>query len=126
LIFTWEFLFEFTILAVHPLPYMDVEYDIPILDMLGQKKQRFIVKYMLSDFIFAFMFLRVYFVIRTLMNFCPYSEMYSKRICAKYGFEPTTSFCLKALIKKQPGTTILVTSVISILWLSYVLRIFER
>lgn len=84
LIFTWEFLFEFTILLVHPPPYVEVEYNIPILDMLGNKNTFKPVKYMLSDFLFAFMFLRVYFVVRTLMNFSPYSEMHSKRICAKY------------------------------------------
>jgi hypothetical protein len=72
------------------------------------------------------MFFRVYFLIRTIMNFCAYSELYSKRVCKKYGFESNTSFCLKALIKKSPGGTILVITVISIMWLSYVLRIFER
>jgi hypothetical protein len=72
------------------------------------------------------MFLRVYFLIRTIMNFCPFSALYSKRICKKYGFESDTAFCIKALIKKSPGGTILVVSSISIMWLSYVLRIFER
>lgn len=94
--------------------------------MLGSKTEYLPVKYMLSDFLFAFMFLRVYFVIRTLMNFSQFSEMHSKRICAKYGVEANTSFCVKALMKKSPGTTILITSVISIMWLSYLLRIFER
>ena len=126
LIFTWEFLFEFIILTVFPIPYYDKQYDIPILDMIGDKKSNVIVKYMLSDFLFAFMFLRVYYVIRTLMNFCPYSEMYAKRICAKHGFESSTSFCIKALITKTPGITIILTSIISVMWLSYLLRIFER
>jgi len=123
---TGEFLFEFTILVVFPIPYYEKQIDVPVLDMLGDKKDNVIVRYMLSDFLFAFMFLRVYYVIRTLMNFCPYSEMYAKRICAKYGFESSTSFCIKALITKSPGVTILLTSVISIMWLSYLLRIFER
>ena len=39
LIFTWEFAFEFVLLAVHPLPYYDVQYDVPILNMLGDKSQ---------------------------------------------------------------------------------------
>jgi hypothetical protein len=94
--------------------------------MLATKSVYLPVRYMLSDFLFAFMFLRVYFVIRTLMNFSPYSEMHAKRICAKYQVDADTSFCIKALMKKNPGMTILITSVISIMWLSYVLRIFER
>lgn len=126
LICSWEFMFEFVILAVHPLPYYDVQYDVPILNMLGDKSEYQPVRYMLSDFLFAFMFLRVYFVIRTLMNFTSFSEMHSKRICAKYGVEANTSFCVKALMKKNAGMTILLTSIISIMWLSYLLRIFER
>lgn len=94
--------------------------------MLSSKDMEVDVHYMLSDFLFAFMFLRFYFLVRTLMNFSVYSELYSKRVCAKYKFEASTSFCVKALITKQPGTTIFLTAVISIMWLSYLLRIFER
>lgn len=94
--------------------------------MLLTKSTYVDVRYLLSDFLFAFMFMRVYFLIRTIMNFCPYSELYSKRVCKKYGFESDTAFCLKALIKKNTGSTILVISIISIMWLSYLLRIFER
>jgi len=97
-----------------------------ILNMLGSKDQYVPVNYMLSDFLFAFMFCRFYFLIRTLMNFSVYSELYSKRVCAKYKFEASTSFCIKALITKQPGLTIFLTALISIMWLSYLLRIFER
>ena len=39
---------------------------------------------------------------------------------------PGASFCLKALIEQRPGFTVTILSVISILWLSYLLRIFER
>jgi hypothetical protein len=94
--------------------------------MLGSKNEYVPVHYMLSDFLFAFMFLRFYFLIRTLMNFSVYSELYSKRVCAKYKFEASTSFCIKALITKSPGLTIFLTAMISIMWLSYLLRIFER
>ena len=81
---------------------------------------------MLGDFLFAFMFLRCYFVIRTIMNFTAYSNLNSKKVCDKYGFEADTSFCFKALIQKSPGATVAFTAMFSILWLSYLLRIFER
>lgn len=94
--------------------------------MLGSKDSYVPVNYMLSDFLFAFMFLRFYYLVRTLMNFSVYSDLYSKRVCAKYKFEANTFFCIKALITKQPGQTIFIIATLSIMWLSYLLRIFER
>jgi len=96
-VFSWEFLFEFTTLAIHPLPNYDAEYIFDIIDMLGSKSKLVAVKYNLSDFLFAFMFMRIYFLIRTLLNFSIFSDLYSKRVCAKYGFEASTSFYVKAL-----------------------------
>jgi hypothetical protein len=94
--------------------------------MMGDKTQLDDVNYMLSDFLFAGMFLRTYFLIRTLLNFSIYSDLYSKRVCSRYGFEASTSFYVKALFVKRPGLIIGMVSTISILFLSYVLRIFER
>ncbi len=85
MILSWEFIFEFTILAIHPLPNYDAEYHFLIIDMLSTKSKLVPVTYNLSDFLFAFMFLRVYFLIRTLLNFTDFSDLYSKKICAKYG-----------------------------------------
>jgi hypothetical protein len=97
-----------------------------ILNMLGSKDAMVPVKYMLGDFLFAFMFFRFYFLIRTIMNFSTYSDLNSKKVCRNNHFESNTSFCVKALILKSPGMTILITSVLSIMWLSYLLRIFEK
>lgn len=60
------------------------------------------------------------------MNFSVFAELYSKKICLKYGFEQDTAFALKALVTKKPGQTIIVVATISIMWLAYLLRIFER
>lgn len=105
---------------------MEKQYPVKILNMLSTKDNYVDVNYFLSDFLFAFMFMRFYYLIRTLMNFSVYSELYSKRVCYKYKFEASTSFCVKALISKQPGLTIFLTTMISVMWLSYLLRIFER
>jgi hypothetical protein len=114
------------ILMVHPIPYYDQKYTFEIIDMFVDKSRYVPVDYYLGDFLFAFMFMRFYFLIRTLVNFSLYSELFSKKVCAKYGVEPNMQFCLKALMQKKPGSTILTGSIISILWLSYLLRIFER
>lgn len=126
LLATWEFAMEFLILSVHPIPYYEREYFVQMLDMLGTKSNYIEVRYMLGDFLFAFMLLRVYFLVRTLMNLNLYSELSSKRICGKHEVVPGHYFCIKALIDERPGSTVLLTGIISVLWLAYVLRIFER
>jgi hypothetical protein len=60
--------------------------------MLSTKSKLVPVSYYLSDFLFALMFLRVYFLIRTLMNFTIFSDLYSKKICAKLGIQADTMF----------------------------------
>ena len=125
-LFTFETLFEVMILVIHPLPYIDYEYEFLIINMLGAKDKLCPVHYMLGDFLFAFMFLRCYFLLRTIMNFSVFSNLNSKKICSQHNFEHNTSFCFKALVQKSPGSTVAFLAVFSILWLSYLLRIFEK
>lgn len=65
--------------------------------MLGAKDQYVDVHYMLGDFLFALMFLRFYFILRTIMNFSIYSDLSSKKICKNNGFESNPAFCFKAM-----------------------------
>jgi len=69
---------------IHPIPFYEREYRVPMLDMLATKTTYIDVRYMIGDFLFAFMLLRFYFLVRTLMNLNLYSELTSKRICGKY------------------------------------------
>jgi len=117
---------EISILLIHNMPYVEQEYTFYIIDMLNTKSVLIPVTYMLSDFIFAFMFLRIYFLIRTFFTFTIYADLYSKKVCAKYGFEANTSFYIKALFTKMPALITFLIATTSTLVLSYVLRIFER
>ena len=105
---------------------MEEEYTFKILNMLGTKDKMVDVRYMLSDFLFAYMFLRFYFFMRTVTNFSIYSELNSRRICSNNGFAVGIGFVLKANVQKRPGSTVLFISCISVMWLSYLLRIFEK
>ena len=91
---TFQFLFEFTILVIHPYNGADSNYSFTLesVDMLGSKDDMIAVTYRVSDFLLALKFLRSYFLVRTLLNFTVFSDLYSKKICAKYGFEGDTSF----------------------------------
>jgi hypothetical protein len=100
---TVGFLAEVIVIAVHPFPYIEKLYIVPTLDMMDTKSVYLDIEYLLSDFLFAFMFLRVYFLIRTCMNYSVYNELFSRKICHQYGFDGNTSFCIKALVLKSPG-----------------------
>jgi hypothetical protein len=60
------------------------------------------------------------------MNFTIFSDLYSKKICAKLGIQADTMFQLKGLYSKMPGVIVFMVATISTLVLGYVLRIFER
>lgn len=126
LLISWEFFFEFSILIIHPPPGVEKLYTFMIINMLGNKNILVPVYYLLSDFLFALMFCRFYFLIRALLNFSIFSDLYSKRLCSKFGVEASVGFYCKALYVKKPGVIIILISSLSITWLSYVLRIFER
>ena len=115
-------------MVIHPYNGSDSNYTFTFesVDMLGSKDDMLAVNYRVSDFLLALMFCRSYFLIRTLLNFTVYSDLYSKKVCAKYGFEGDTSFQIKALYIKQTGTFIIFVATFSLLILSYVVRIFER
>lgn len=49
----------------------------------------------LSDFISAFMFIRVFFLFKTRFNYSKYRSTYSKTICKEHKFYPTNWFILK-------------------------------
>ena len=119
-------MFELCLLAIHPFPYFEHDYITYILDMMMTKGAYVPTTFMLSDFLFAFMTLRVYFVIKSFLNMSLYSEIYSQKICKRYGIEANTAFYIKALLNKKPGLTVLFTAFISIMWSAYILRIFER
>jgi hypothetical protein len=92
-----EFLWEVLILIPHPLPYYEREYTVNIIDMFATKSKLVPVNYMLGDFLFALMFMRFYFILKTVMNFSMYSDLGSKKICKNNGFESNPAFCFKAM-----------------------------
>jgi hypothetical protein len=126
LLYSREFFFELVILLIHNVPNYDFEITFYIIDMLNTKSVEIPVVYRLSDFIFALMFLRVYFLIRTFFTFTIYADLHAKKVCAKYGVEADTAFYVKALFTKRPGLITFLVATTSILFLSYLLRIFER
>ena len=83
--------------------------------------------YLLNDFFLAFMFFRFYFFARALLMTSPVNErLYGKRVCQNAGFEAKFSFQLKSVMRDYAFSTFVMMSLILILSLTFVTRIFER
>ena len=83
------------------------------------------VYYLLSDFLLAFMFVRVFFLMRACFNYTMFMDVYSKKLCKSCGFTANVRFAYKCFLKKSPGKTVFGTVLFSILILAYLLRLFE-
>lgn len=56
-------------LIIFPYPGVEKAYTFSLIDMVNDKDSYVDITYVLSDFLFAWMFMRTYFLVRTLLNF---------------------------------------------------------
>ena len=59
-----------------PIPYYNPIITIDCFDSVTRVEKDLEVYYLLSDFITAFMFIRLYFLIRTIGNYSKYTETF--------------------------------------------------
>ena len=52
--------------------------------------------YLLSEFMLVFMFSRIYFVVRSMLNYTQFMDPYAKKLCKSYGFENSILFTIKS------------------------------
>lgn len=83
------------------------------------------VIYLLSDFMMAFMWIRIYNLVRTMLNQSIFMDAISKKMCNQYGFNVGIKFCLKAYLKLQPEKTVLLIFSGTVLITAYLLRVCE-
>lgn len=117
-----QFAFEIVCLCILPFPF----YDTLVLGAefetsLGKKH----VVYWLSDVMFAFMFIRLAFLFRTLLSYSQYSGVYSKSLCRKYGFSSNVRFALKCSFTMYPERSFVTVFSSSVIVLAYLTRIWE-
>jgi len=113
-----NFFFDIFVLCLFPWPYYDTY--IPISAQGNEE-----VLYLLSEFMFAFMSIRIYFLITCLYNYSIYNDAYSMKLCRFYGVPSSSIFTFKCYIYTMPERTTMLLFSTSILILSYLLRIFE-
>ena len=119
----FKLVMDILILIVFPLPFYDRYIFIKQNDENGL--EYFYTDYLLSDFMIAFMFLRILFLLRSAVNYSIYKDAYSIRLCQSYGFNGGTRFFLKCLFKQYPLLIVVSLFTLSIVVLSYLVRIFE-
>lgn len=72
------------------------------------------------------LFTRIYFVLRYYLYSSIYMKPESTRVCKSYYFEASLEFSLKSLLKSKPLTLYIITSLVSIIFFSLSIQIFER
>jgi hypothetical protein len=83
------------------------------------------VQQFLSDFILATMFLRVFFVARSVFNYSIYTDAYFKKLCREHGFNPGVRFTFKCYLATYPERTIMSLFFGTLMIIAYVFRILE-
>ena len=76
---TKKFLIEVFILILVPIPYYDTYI---ITNATGMD-----TVYFLSEFMLVFMFARMYFLVKSCLNYNQFMNPYAKKLCKAYGFE---------------------------------------
>ena len=79
----------------------------------------------MSDYIFALMFLRIYFLIRSVFNHSVYTDAFFKKLCREYGFNSGVRFTFKCHLATNPGKTICYLFFGTLMIIAYIYRIFE-
>jgi hypothetical protein len=71
------------------------------------------------------MFLRVFFIFRSVFNYSVYTDAYFKKMCREHGFNPGVRFTFKCYLATFPERTIMWLFFSTIFLLAYVFRILE-
>ena len=85
---TPQLIAEVLVLCLSPIPYFDAY--VPFEAKTGKTGH-----YLLSEIMVAFMWLRMYFLIRTVFNYSIYSDALSKKICKSYGVDANVRYIIK-------------------------------
>jgi Ion channel len=80
-----------------------------------------------NDLLLCFMiFCRIHFLIRAILSLSYYSEPRAQRVCTIYGCDANDLFALKALMKESSYKVLMVMLMVSLLMLSYQIKLFEQ
>ena len=85
------------------------------------------VYFEVNELLLCFMiFCRLYFLVRCILAASEYTDPRAQRVCHIYGCDANYKFALRALMQNDSWKVLLLSLLISLLSLSYQMRLFER
>ena len=85
------------------------------------------IPYLVDDFILAFMYLRFYFLLQTMIALSPpNNSLAGKRVCHEHSVLNNFPFQLRTAFRERPYTVFLVTTGFFMVTFAMLIRIFER
>lgn len=114
---TKTFVVETLLLLIIPIP----GYDRYVIMNCTNKD----TVYLLSEWQLTFMCCRIYFLIRSLLNFTEFMDPYAKKLCKAYGFENSVLFTIKSNLLICPEKTASYIFLVTLFLFAYLIRIFE-
>jgi hypothetical protein len=112
-----QFLLEVFMLLLVPIPCYD-RYI--ILHCEGKN-----TVYFLSEFLLVLMFTRMYFLVRSILNYTEFMDPYARKLCNAYGFDNTVLFTIKSKMAINPESTVSYIFGLTLIVFAYIIRIFE-
>ena len=79
----------------------------------------------MSDLFLTVMFMRLFFLYRSVLNYSIFTDAVSKKMCNQHGFNNSMKFALKCMLNLYPATVVFSTFLIVIFIAAYLLRVFE-
>lgn len=115
------FVFQIIIFIFHPNPLFH-KTTIQIYNL----KFNYYQQITLNSIFFSLTLFRLWFVFKLLVDFSDFSSARAKRVCLMNNFAVNFFFCIKALMKKAPYAIYGTLLILSIIFCTLNLRIYER
>ena len=137
----YKFWMEIIIMSIVPLPFNgeDTFFGLTIVkipsinwfdtgeDDYAEGSHVYMTPYLSNDFFLAFMFLRFYFIMQTIVILSPpNNKLIGKRILHEHQVEASFTFMMKAAFKERPYLLFCVSAGFVTMALASLVRVFER
>lgn len=109
---------EIGVLMLFPIPY----YDFYITEVA---RKEILVVWFYSELATGLMWVRVFFLMRTLLSMSIYNDAYARKLCQFYGVEASARFTIKCYINQSPEHSCIVLLTSTVLIFAHMLKIAE-
>lgn len=72
------------------------------------------------------MFIRWIFLYRSILNYSPYTDAFTRKLCQENGFNFSYLFMVKCMFHKAPFKFVLINFILFVIFFSQLLRTFEE